>query len=83
MVAVLRQQAAASAMSYNCSEFITEIGFAGFALYLLARHVPSVEARHREERKEWITVVKEFRVSTDDLKGEIRDLKEQVNKLQG
>lgn len=34
-------------------QLITAGGFGAFAWYLVIKHIPSIEERHREERKEW------------------------------
>ena len=34
-------------------ELATAAGFGGLVWYLIAKHLPAVEARHRTERAEW------------------------------
>lgn len=54
-------------------QLVTAGGFGAFAWYLVIKHIPTIEHRHREERNEW----REYFVNRDnDIKALVKDTNE-------
>ncbi len=40
-------------------QIVTTGGFGALLWYMLVKHIPNIEQRHRDERKEWLAYIKE------------------------
>ena len=40
-------------------QLATAGGFGALVWYLVVRHIPNIEQRHRDERKEWLDYIKQ------------------------
>ena len=44
--------------STSVIQLATATGFAGLVWYLVVKHIPSIESRHKEERDEWLSYIR-------------------------
>lgn len=60
------------------TQLVTAGGFGAFAWYLVIRHIPTIEDRHREERKEWLGYLSKRDSDVSALVRETHQLREKV-----
>lgn len=65
---------------------ITNVGFGGVVVYMIAVFIPNIHKLHREERQEWrndiVKIVDNLSQTIANHTGIIKDLQQQVSNLE-